>query len=197
VEVLPWVFSSGWASGINAYAVVLLLGLAGRFAGVDGVPPGLMRTDVLVAASALLLIDVVADKIPYLDSGWDALHTVIRPTAGAVLGALLAGQSGSLVQITAAVTGGVSALASHLVKAGLRAAVNTSPEPASNIVVSTSEDLTVAGVVGLSLLHPVAAAIVAGVLLAVGVVLVAVLWATIRKGLRRARRRRAVHPPPA
>lgn len=191
MEVLPWVFSSGWASGINAYAVVLLLGLAGRFLDVAGVPPALLRTDVLVVAAVLLLLDVVADKIPYIDSGWDALHTVIRPTVGAVLGALLAGQSGSLLQITAAVTGGVSALASHLVKAGLRAAVNTSPEPASNIVVSSAEDVAVAGVVALSLLHPVAAAIVAGLLLVTGVVVVVVLWTTIRKGLRRARRRRA------
>jgi hypothetical protein len=196
VEILPWVFSSGWASGINAYAVVVLLGLAGRFLGADDVPRALMRTDVLVVAAVLLLVDIVADKIPYLDSGWDALHTVIRPTIGAVLGALLAGQSGSLLQIAAGVTGGVSALASHLVKAGLRAAVNTSPEPASNIVVSTAEDLVVAGVVALSLLHPLAAAFVAAVLLVAGVMLVAVLATTIRKGLRRARRRRAGQAAP-
>lgn len=196
MEVLPWVFSSGWASGINAYAVVLLLGLTGRFLGVDGVPPALMRTDVLAVAAALLLVDAVADKIPFIDSGWDALHTVIRPTVGAVIGALLAGQSGSLLQITAGVTGGMSALASHLIKASLRAAVNTSPEPASNIVVSTTEDLAVAGVVSLSLLHPLAAAIVAAVLLVLGVALVAMLATTIRKGLRRARRRRAGQPAP-
>jgi hypothetical protein len=82
------------------------------------------------------------------------------------------------------------------VKSGLRAAVNTSPEPASNIVVSTAEDVTVAGVVSLSLLHPVAAAIIASVLLVLGVILVAVLWTTIRKGLRRARRRRAASASP-
>jgi hypothetical protein len=196
VEVLPWVFSSGWASGINAYAVVLILGLAGRLDIADGVPPGLQRTDVLVVAGVLLLVDMLADKIPYIDSGWDAVHTAIRPVVGAVLGALLAGDSGTLVQITAATTGGLTALASHVVKSGLRAAVNTSPEPASNIVVSTSEDLTVAGVVSLSLLHPVAAAIIAGVLLVVGVCLVAVLWTTIRKGLRRARLRRAASTSP-
>lgn len=193
MEILPWVFSSGWASGINAYAVVLLLGLTGRFLDADGVPAALERTDVLVVSIVLLLIDAVTDKIPYLDSGWDALHTVIRPTAGAVLGALLAGQSGSLIQITAAVTGGLSALASHLVKAGLRVAVNTSPEPASNIAVSIVEDVAVAGIVALSLLHPVAAAIVAGALLVIGGSLVAALWVTIRKGLSRLRHRAA--PP--
>lgn len=196
MEVLPWVFSSGWASGINGYAVVLLLGLAGRFAGAEDVPPALQRTDVLAVAAVLLLVDLVADKIPYLDSGWDAVHTAIRPVIGAVVGALLAGESGSLVQIAAGATGGITALVSHLVKSGLRAAVNTSPEPASNFVVSTTEDLTVAGIVTLSLLHPVAAAVVAGVLLVVGVCLVALLWATIKKGLRRARRRRAAEVPP-
>jgi hypothetical protein len=189
MEVMPWVFSSGWASGINAYAVVVLLGLTGRLGLADGVPTGLQRTDVLLVAGVLLLLDLVADKVPYVDSVWDAVHTAIRPVAGAVIGALLAGDSGGLVQITAAATGGLTALASHLVKSGLRAAVNTSPEPASNIVVSAGEDVTVAGVVALSLLHPLAAAIVAGVLLLTGVVLVAVLWRTIRAGLRRARSR--------
>jgi len=196
VEVLPWVFSSGWASGINGYAVVVLLGLAGRLFGMDDVPPALQRTDVLVVAAVLLLMDVVVDKIPYLDSGWDSVHTVIRPVIGATLGALLAGESGSLVQIAAGATGGITALVSHLVKAGLRAAVNTSPEPASNLVVSTGEDLAVAGVVTLSLMHPLAAAIVAAVLLVTGIVLVALAWTTIRKGLRRARRRRAARAAP-
>jgi hypothetical protein len=99
VNVLPWVFSSGWASGINGYAVVLLLGLGGRYFGVQGVPPAIERTDVLLAAAVLVLIDAVADKIPYLDTIWDTVHTAIRPTIGAVLGVLLAGHAGSLTQI--------------------------------------------------------------------------------------------------
>ena len=144
MEVLPWVFSSGWASGINGYAVVLLLGLLGRFTGVDGVPPALERTDVLVAAAVLTLLDLVADKVPYLDSAWDAVHTAIRPAIGAAVGALLAGEAGSPNEAVGAATGGLTALASHVVKAGLRLAVNASPEPASNLVVSTAEDLTVA-----------------------------------------------------
>ena len=93
MEVLPWVFSSGWASGINGYAVVLLLGLFGRFFGADGVPPALERTDVLVAAAVLFVVDAVADKVPYVDSVWDAVHTAVRPTIGAVLGVLLAGEA--------------------------------------------------------------------------------------------------------
>ena len=190
MDVLPWVFSSGWASGINSYAVVLLLGLGGRFFDVTGVPPALTRTDVMIAAAVLFALDVVADKVPYLDSVWDTVHTAIRPTIGAVLGVLIAGDSGTLVQVVAGVTGGTSALASHAVKAGLRAAVNTSPEPASNIVVSSAEDVTVAAVVSLSMLHPWLAAGVAAVLLAAGLLVVVLLWQRIRR-FRRARRRRA------
>jgi len=195
VEVLPWVVSSGWASGINGYAVVLLLGLGGRLAGVDGVPPGLERTDVLVVAALLFLLDQVADKIPYVDSVWHVLHTAIAPTIGAVVGALLAGQSGDLGQLAAGATGGLTALASHVVRTGLRAVVNTSPEPASNVVVSSTEDLTVAGVVGLSLVHPWIAAGVAGTLLLVGAALVVLLWRRVRAGLRRRRAAREATVP--
>jgi Domain of unknown function (DUF4126) len=191
VEVLPWIFSSGWASGINGYAVVLLLGLGGRFAGADGVPPALQRTDVLLLFGVLFLLDQVADKVPYLDSAWHVLHTAVQPTIGALVGALLAGQSGDLGQLVGGATGGVTALASHLVRSGLRAAVNTSPEPASNVVASGAEDLTVAGVVGLSMLYPWIAAAIAAVLLAAGALVVVLLWRRVRAGLRRRRARRA------
>jgi hypothetical protein len=190
MEILAWAFSTGWASGISGYSVVLILGLAGRLFGADGVPPGLERTDVLVAAAALFVVDLVADKIPYVDSIWDAVHTVIRPAIGATVAALIAGQSGSLSQVAAAATGGLAALASHAVKAGLRAAVNTSPEPASNVAVSTAEDVTVAGVVSLSVLHPVAAAVIAGILLVTGIVLVVLLMGRIRRFRARWRERR-------
>jgi hypothetical protein len=184
VEILPWIFSSGWASGINGYAVVLLLGLAGRLGDVAGVPTALRRTDVLVAAGVLFALDVVADKIPYLDSVWDAVHTAIRPAIGAVVGALLAGDAGTLDQAVGATVGGTSALVSHAVKAGLRAAVNTSPEPASTIAVSTAEDVSVAGVVALSVLNPWAAATVAAVLLGAGILVVALLWRRVRRFLQ-------------
>jgi hypothetical protein len=196
MEILAWAFSTGWASGISGYSVVLILGLAGRLFGAHGVPPGLERTDVLVAAAVLFVVDLVADKIPYVDSIWDAVHTVIRPAIGATVAALIAGQSGSLNEIVAATTGGVTALASHAVKAGLRAAVNTSPEPASNIAVSAAEDVTVAGVVSLSVLHPVAAAVIAGVLLVTGVVLVALLVGRIRRFRNRWRERRLSRSSP-
>ncbi|HET7475639.1 MAG TPA: DUF4126 domain-containing protein [Dermatophilaceae bacterium] len=189
-EILPWVFTSGWASGVNAYAVVLLMGLFGRFAGVDAVPAALQRTDVLVVAGVLFVVELVADKIPYLDSAWDTVHTVVRPLVGATIGYLLGHETSDLNAAFTAATGGLSALASHGVKAGLRAAVNTSPEPASNIAVSTAEDVTVAGVVTLATVAPWVAAGVALVLLAIGVTLVLFLWRRIRR-LRRIRRRYA------
>jgi hypothetical protein len=190
VDVLPWIFSSGWASGINGYAVVFVLGVLGRL-GADDVPPALERTDVLVAALVMWCIDAVADKIPYLDSTWDTLHTAIRPTIGAIVAALIAGEHGSLGQATAAAVGGGTALASHLVKAGIRLGVNTSPEPASNIAVGTAEDFTVAGVVAVSVINPWLAAAVAAVLLVFGITLVVLLVGRIRAFLRRRRERRA------
>jgi Domain of unknown function (DUF4126) len=179
-ELLPWVFTSGWASGVNSYAVVLVMGLLGRFGSVEAIPQALTRTDVLVAAAVLFLIEMVADKVPYIDSTWDAIHTVIRPVVGATLGYLLANESSSLDAAFWAATGGLSAMASHAVKAGLRAAINTSPEPASNFAVSTAEDVTVVGVVSLAALYPWAAAAVAAVLLVLGVVLVVFLLRRIR-----------------
>lgn len=139
-ELLPWVFTTGWASGINAYLVVLILGIAEKVFHVSGVPDALGRTDVMIGAAVLFLLEMFADKIPYVDSFWDTAHTVIRPAVGATLGYLIGHESSSLEAAFGAATGGFSALAAHLVKAGTRAAVNTSPEPASNVIVSTAED---------------------------------------------------------
>jgi hypothetical protein len=194
-ELLPLVFTSGWASGVNAYATVLVLGLLGRFAGVDQVPAGLQRTDVLVAAAVLFALEFVTDKIPYLDSLWDSVHTVIRPAVGTVIALLVSGDASSLDQAVLAATGGTTALASHLVKGGLRLAVNTSPEPASNVVVSLVEDGAVAGLVTLVLAYPWLAAGIAAMLLTTGLTLVVLLWSRIRRALRRRRERRAAREP--
>ncbi|MFJ9596204.1 DUF4126 domain-containing protein [Streptomyces virginiae] len=190
MSVLPLVFTSGWASGINAYAVVLLLGIFGRTGLTDEVPASLQRTDVLIVAAVLFLCEAVADKIPYVDSIWDAVHTVVRPVTGAVIGALLAGQSGSLSDITAGAVGGTTALASHFVKAGTRMAINTSPEPFTNVGMSIAEDLGVAGLVTFAMFHPVAAAIIAGALLVIGLAILFFLWSRIRRFLRRRAQRR-------
>ena len=190
VSVLPLVFTSGWASGINAYAVVLLLGVFGATGLSDDVPESLQRPEILVTAGVLFLCEAVADKIPYVDSVWDSVHTVIRPVAGAWVGALLAGQSGSLSDLAAGAIGGSTALASHTVKAGTRMAINTSPEPFSNFVMSTAEDLGVAGILTFAMFHPEAAAIIAGVLLLAGLVLLFFLVSRIRRFLRRRAQRR-------
>jgi heme exporter protein D len=193
VEFLPTVFATGWTSGINAYLCVLMLGLLSRFGDVAAIPAGLGRTEVLVIAGAMFAIEAVVDKIPYLDSGWDAISTVLRPTVGAVLGLLISGDGSNAQQALMAVTGGGTALLSHLTKSSLRLAVNSSPEPASNIVASTSEDLAVAGVTALVAFHPWVAFGITLALLVVGVVLAVVLARSIRRGYRRWRdhRRRA------
>ncbi|MCP2316874.1 protein of unknown function (DUF4126) [Nocardia amikacinitolerans] len=197
MSLLPLIFTAGWASGINAYAVVLLFGLFGATGLSDDVPEGLQRTDVLIAAAVLFLIEAVADKVPYLDTFWDTLHTVVRPATGAVVAALIAGSDDSLSQLAAAAVGGTTALVSHLVKAGLRMAINTSPEPASNIVTSAVEDLAVAGVVTLAIFYPVAAAIVAGLFLLIGLLLITLLASRIRRYRRRRRERRRAGRTPA
>ncbi|MFK4595281.1 hypothetical protein RKD30_001948 [Streptomyces pristinaespiralis] len=190
VSVLPLVFTSGWASGINAYAVVLVFGVLGATGVSDQVPQALQRPDVLIAAGVLFLCEAVADKVPYVDSVWDSVHTVIRPVAGAVVAALLAGESGSLPELAAGAVGGSTALISHLVKAGTRMAVNTSPEPFSNIAVSVAEDLGVAGIISFAVFNPWAAAAVAGTLLVLGIVTVLFLASRIRRFLRRRAQRR-------
>ncbi|WP_310727688.1 DUF4126 domain-containing protein [Streptomyces sp. N2A] len=190
MSVLPLVFTSGWASGINAYAVVLLLGLLGTAGVTDDVPASLQRPDVLIVAGVLFLVEAIADKVPYVDSVWDAVHTVVRPVAGGVVAALLAGHDGSLPELAAGAVGGSTALLSHLVKAGTRIAVNTSPEPASNIVLSLLEDLGVAGIVVFAVFHPVIAASLAALLLLTGIVVIVMLWSRIRRYLRRRRARR-------
>ncbi|MFJ9561685.1 DUF4126 domain-containing protein [Streptomyces fuscichromogenes] len=190
MSVLPLVFTSGWASGINAYAVVLLLGLFGATGLSDDVPGTLQRPEVLIVAGVLFLCEAVADKIPYVDSVWDSVHTVIRPVAGAWVGALLAGHSGSVNDVVAGLVGGSTALASHTVKAGTRMAVNTSPEPFSNIVLSLAEDLGVAGIVTFAVFHPLPAAIIAAVLLATGLIVLVFLVSRIRRFWRRRAQRR-------
>jgi hypothetical protein len=183
------VFASGWASGVNAYLVVLVLGIVGRVTELDQVPHALTRTDVLVVAGVLYGMEFVADKIPYVDSTWDAVSTAIRPTAGAVIAVLVSGDATSLEQAVYGVVGGGTALASHAVKAGLRLAVNTSPEPVTNAGASVGEDLTVLGVVMLAVYHPWLALVVCVVLLAIGVTLLVLVFRRVRRGWRRWKRR--------
>ena len=188
MDLTATILSTGWASGVNAYGTVALLGILGRL-GVGEVPQPLTEDTVIAVASVLYAIEFVADKIPYLDNLWDAIHTLIRPAIGSALGVEFAAE-GEASEVLAGFEGGGTALASHAVKAGLRLAINTSPEPASNIVVSLAEDGAVATVVSLAITYPVAAAIIAGTLLALGVALVVALAGAVRRGIRARRRRR-------
>jgi hypothetical protein len=192
VNLLPLVFSSGWASGVNAYLVVLVLGLADRFGTFSQIPDSLGRTDVLIAAGLLYAIEFVTDKIPYLDSTWDAISTFIRPTVGAIIALLVSGDATSLQQAGYAVLGGGTALASHTIKAGSRLAINASPEPFSNIGASLGEDVTVIGIVVLAIHHPWVAGGISAVLLILGAILLVHLSRMARRGWRRWKGR----PPP-
>ncbi|HSJ36261.1 MAG TPA: DUF4126 domain-containing protein [Acidimicrobiia bacterium] len=176
---LGLIAGTGWASGLNVYAVALILGLMGRFADAP-IPDQLTTTPVLIAAGVLYLVEFFADKIPYLDNIWDAIHTVIRPVAAGWIGFLLAGETG-LSEVLGAGTSGTMALVAHATKATTRAAVNVSPEPVSNIGLSVFEDGLVAGMVALALANPLLALIVAIIFAVAGVVLVVVLWRGIAR----------------
>ncbi len=197
MESLAYVLTSGWASGINVYATILVTGLLGRYGGVEGVPDVLERNEILLPAAALFAIEFVADKIPYVDNVWDAVHTAIRPTLAAVLGALLAGEANDLGEAVAAVLGGTTALASHAAKASLRLAVNASPEPVSNIVLSLAEDSVVVAVLLLAVDHPWWALAVAAVLLVAAASLGVFLIRRIQQFVHRLRGPgRLAEPPP-
>lgn len=190
MELLPLVLTSGWASGINAYAVVFVMGMLGRVADLGVVPETVQRPEVLAIAGGMFAVEFVADKIPYVDSMWDTVSTLIRPTVGAIIGYAIAGDAQSVDQALYAFAGGGSALASHLVKGGLRLAINSSPEPFTNMTVSLGEDITVASVIALALYHPWIALGVASFLFVTGTILVIVLFRLVLRGWRRWQSRR-------
>ena len=193
-QALPLIVATGWASGVNAYATVALL-CVGQRADLLELPASFARTDVLVVSLLLFGIEFVADKIPLVDSAWDVVQTVARPLVGGTIGALVAGEDGATALVEAGAAGGSGglALASHSVKASIRLAVNSSPEPFSNIVISLAEDLAVAGVVLLATEHPWLAAAIAIVLLTCGVTLALFAAKAVRAGIRRLQARRT--PP--
>lgn len=190
VDVLPLVLTSGWASGINAYAVVFVMGILGRITGLEVVPETVQRPEVLAIAGGMFAVEFVADKIPYVDSMWDTVSTLIRPTVGAIVGYAIAGDAQAVDQALYAFAGGGSALASHLVKGSLRLAINSSPEPFTNMTVSLGEDITVASVIALALYHPWIALGVASFLFVTGTILVIVLFRLVLRGWRRWKARR-------
>lgn len=172
----------GWASGFRLYAAVFLTGLAGWLGWVD-LPAGLQvlqHPGVLMASGFMVFVEFFADKIPFVDSLWDAVHTIIRIPAGAALAAAAMGADHQSMAWVAALLGGSLAATSHAAKMTTRAAVNTSPEPFSNIAVSLAEDGFVVFMLWLSATHPLLFAIV----LVVSVVLAVALMVLLVKFLR-------------
>ena len=180
-----------FAAGINLYATVAILGLAKRYGWV-ALPDQFAVFDhdvVIYTALVLYIVEFAADKIPWVDSIWDAVHTAVRPVGGAVIAIATLGDASPMTQGLIALFGGTLAAGSHFTKAGTRAAANTSPEPFSNWVLSLGEDLFVIGLATLALKYPIAAAIV--VIVCVALMIVFAAW-IIRAVKRRFARRPVV-----
>jgi hypothetical protein len=151
-----------FAAGINLYATVAILGLASRYGWVS-LPPQYQVFDntwIIGGALALYVIEFFADKIPWLDSAWDAVHTLIRPIGGALIAIATIGDVSPGTQTMVGLLGGALATSTHLSKSGTRAVANASPEPFTNWILSIGEDLFVVGLGTLALKYPAAAAIV-------------------------------------
>ena len=200
LQLIALAAALGWASGLRLYLTVLLVGIAGHW-GWIALPPGLQVLAsplVMGCAAALAFIEFLADKIPLVDSAWDALHTLIRIPAGAALVAGLvggwAGDDGQAWGVMAALVGGGLAAAAHTAKASTRAAANTSPEPFSNIGLSLAGDVAVPTMLWLAWAHP----LVFFPLLALALVVMATLtWFCFKFVRALVRRVRGVRPPSA
>lgn len=187
-SVFASILGTGWASGVNLYATVVLLGLFGRF-DVAPTPEVLQDPRVLAVAAAMYVLEFVADKVPLLDTAWDVVHTIVRPVGAALLGGQLAGDD-----VSALLGGGVSggmALGAHAAKMGARMAINTSPEPLTNIGVSLGEDVVVGVMIWFAVTYPLIAGTAAVFLLVAGTVVLVAAWRAIRSGLQRVRDWRA------
>jgi hypothetical protein len=189
ISTLAIAMGAGWVSGVNLYAAVATLGLLGRFSNLH--LPG--ELDVLTSwwiiglAAGLYVIEFFADKIPYLDSTWDAIHTFIRIPAGAVLAATAFGDFDRSVQVAALLLGGGLALSAHGTKATARAAINLSPEPISNIVVSLTEDLVAFSTILLSVFLPVVTIIFLVMFLAFSIYIAPRMFRVLRGAILRVR----------
>jgi hypothetical protein len=176
-----------FTAGVNLYATVAILGLAPRYGWVS-LPPQFQafNNDIVIGvAIAMYLIEFFADKIPYFDSLWDAVHTAIRPVGGALIAVTTLGDASPTVEALIALLGGAVAAGSHLTKTSTRAAANASPEPFSNWILSIGEDIFVVGLGYLALKYPIAALVVAGTLLVLIVVFATVIIRKVRAWFRR------------
>ena len=186
-ETLSLALGAGFSSGLNLYATVATLGLLQRF-GVIHLPAALeilAHPWVLGIAATLYLLEFLADKVPYVDTLWDAVHTFIRPLAAALLAYGAAGAAAPEWRWGAALLAGSVALTSHGTKASARAAVNTSPEPFSNWVLSFGEDLLAVWLTWMATVHPVATTIIVAALVAFSVFVLFHLFRFLRGAIHR------------
>ena len=193
LESLGHALAFAVGAGINLYATVLVLGLAARFDWVD--VPGTLEPVgsawVIGGAAVLYLLEFLADKIPWIDSLWDAIHTLVRPIGAAVIAVAALGPASPGMEVAAGLLGAAIGASTHAAKAGTRLAVNASPEPASNIAVSLLEDGFVVGLVLLLLTHPLLGLALAVAALVSVVVLLTVLFRLVMR--RRRRRESTIH----
>ena len=186
LEIIALAASFSLLSGWRLYLTLFATGLAMRFALID-LPASLAVLDVLAspwvlaAAGVGLVAEFFADKVAWLDSAWDALHSVIRPIGGALIALAIVDPGTAEWQIVTFLLGGGAALLSHGVKASTRAVVNTSPEPFSNAVVSASEDVAALSLAGLALANPVIAVVIAAVMLVASVIALIALRRLLRR----------------
>src|SRR5918997_1379833 len=178
-----------FAAGVNLYATVALLGLASRYGWVS-LPEQFQAFDndwVIGAALVMYVVEFFADKIPYVDSLWDVIHTAIRPIGGALIAVTTLGDASPTTEGLVALLGGAVAASSHLTKTSTRAVANTSPEPFSNWILSMGEDLFVVGLGYLALQYPEAALIVVALLLLFIAIFAAVILRSVRRWFARRR----------
>ncbi len=190
-SLLALTLGVGWASGINLYATVFTLGLAGLTGYVE-LPDQLDAIQnpwVLVAAGLMYLVEFVADKIPGFDTVWDVIHTFIRVPAGALMALGATGDHGLALDMTGGLAGGIMALNSHATKMGSRAAINTSPEPFSNWAASITEDISVVGGLWLALNHPWTFLGLLVLFVVLSVFLLRIIWSTLKAAIRKVRSR--------
>jgi uncharacterized protein DUF4126 len=180
-------FGFSLAAGVNLYATVAILGLAARYGWVQ-LPPQfqVFNHDVVIGAAIVMyLVEFLADKIPYFDSLWDGIHTLIRPVGGALVAVGTLGDASPAVQGLVALLGGTVAASSHLTKTSTRAMANASPEPISNWLLSVGEDAFVVGLGLLALKYPVAALVVTAILIVLIAIFATVIVRTARRWFRR------------
>ncbi|MGV6807024.1 MAG: DUF4126 domain-containing protein [bacterium] len=189
ISIIALTMGVGWASGINLYAAILVLGIAGMTGNIV-LPPELHVLQdpmVLMAAGFMYFTEFFVDKTPGVDTGWDAIHTFIRIPAGALLAAGAVGEVTPAMEVAAGLVGGGMAGASHLTKASTRALINTSPEPFSNWTASITEDLIVLGGLWTMFNHPVLFLCLMVVFIGLVIWLLPKLWRALRAIVQKVR----------